>query len=149
MNRRSIADASKRMRLQRERDTLCEIELRSELHRRGLRFRVNFPLIFDRRRRADITFTAQKVAVFVNGCFWHACNQHASWPERNAAWWRAKLERNRARDSDSDAQLHRAGWKVIRVWEHDDVSTAADWVESAVVAARDDGRNRRNAFPQR
>lgn len=127
-----MTSASSRMRLQRTRDTACECALRKELHRRGLRFRVDLPLPFDRRRRADITFTAKRVAVFVNGCFWHACEQHASWPQNNALWWRTKLQGNRARDRQSDDRLRAAGWTVVRIWEHDDVQSAADLVVAAL-----------------
>ncbi len=63
--------------------------------------------------------------MFVDGCFWHACPKHASWPKINAKWWRAKIERNVARDRDTDAKLRAAGWKVIRVWAHDDATLAA------------------------
>jgi DNA mismatch endonuclease, patch repair protein len=70
--------------------------------------------------------------VFVDGCFWHGCPEHASWPKANAEWWKAKIEANRARDRDTDRRLTEAGWMVIRVWEHEDTVTAADRVESAI-----------------
>src|SRR5436189_6398572 len=85
---------SRRMSAARSADTAPETALRSELHRRGLRFRVHRPLEFDRRRRADIVFQRERIAVFVDGCFWHGCPEHATWPKANATWWAEKLERN-------------------------------------------------------
>lgn len=70
-------------------------------------------------------FPTARVAVFVNGCFWHGCEQHATWPKANAKWWRQKIERNRQRDADTDARLRKAGWHPIRVWEHEDSTKAA------------------------
>lgn len=84
------------------------------------------------RRTIDVAFTGAKVAVFVNGCFWHACAEHATWPARNAAWWRAKLEANVARDEQTDARLRALGWEVVRVWEHEESSAAADRVEAVL-----------------
>ena len=121
------------MRNTKRRDTKPEIELRSLLHRTGLRFFVDRPVLpDDRRRRADIVFPRAKVAVFVNGCFWHGCPEHASWPKKNAEWWRKKIETNRARDEDTDARLRGNGWAAIRVWEHEDLHSAAEIVEHHV-----------------
>jgi DNA mismatch endonuclease (patch repair protein) len=120
------------MKRQRQRDTTCEIALRSELHRRGLRFRVDVPLEFNRRRRADVAFRKWRVMVFVDGCFWHACEEHSSWPRHNSEWWRSKLQRNRARDAETDRALRSSGWTVLRIWEHEDVLEAADRVEDAL-----------------
>jgi len=106
------------------RDTPCEIALRSALHRLGYRFRVDRPLA-GTRRRADLTFVRQRVAVFVDGCFWHGCPRHATWPKANALWWRSKIARNRQRDRDTNNQLRQKGWVVIRVWEHEDMRRAA------------------------
>jgi DNA mismatch endonuclease (patch repair protein) len=113
------------------RDTPCELALRSAVHRLGLRFRVDWPLP-GTRRRADLAFVTARVAVFVDGCFWHGCPVHATWPKANAAWWRAKLAGNVARDRDTDARLRRAGWRVLRFWEHADMAAAARRVERAV-----------------
>jgi DNA mismatch endonuclease (patch repair protein) len=113
------------------RDTPCELALRSAVHRLGLRFRVDWPLP-GTRRRADLAFVTAHVAVFVDGCFWHGCPVHATWPKANAAWWRAKLAGNVARDRDTDARLRRAGWRVLRFWEHADMVEAARRVERAV-----------------
>ncbi len=116
----------------RRRDTPAEMELRAELHRRGLRYRVDFAPIRDLRRRADIVFVGARIAVFCDGCFWHGCPDHRSWPKRNAAWWRAKIDANRARDADTNAQLAAAGWLVVRVWEHEDAVEAASKIETLV-----------------
>src|SRR5262245_3398365 len=92
------------------RDTAPELLIRSELHRRGLRFRVQRPLDFDRRRRADIVFPRERVAVFVDGCFWHSCPEHATFPQANAEFWRTKLARNVERDRDTDRRLADLDW---------------------------------------
>jgi len=105
-----------------------------ELHRRGLRYRVNYAFREPglTRRRCDVAFTRCRVAVFVDGCFWHACPLHATSPKANESWWRAKLDRNVDRDRDTNGQLRAAGWTVLRFWEHEDVMDAADRVEAAV-----------------
>ena len=72
------------------------------------------------------------MAVFVDGCFWHGCPSHATWPKRNADWWRRKIEGNVARDADTDERLRREGWLVLRIWEHEDPDLAADRIEGAV-----------------
>lgn len=118
------------------RDTKPEIELRRILHSRGLRFRVDRPVLADRRRRADIVFGPSRVAVFVDGCFWHGCPQHASWPKSNPDFWREKIEANRARDRDTDQRLRAVGWHVERVWEHETAESAADRIEVAVRSRR-------------
>src|SRR6185436_12692147 len=115
----SSAAARLRMRAARQRDTRCEIVLRSLLYRRGLRFRVDWPFP-DTRRRVDVAFISARVAVFVDGCFWHGCPQHATWPKANASWWRAKIESNVLRDLDTNKRVKRQGWVVVRVWEHSD-----------------------------
>lgn len=120
----------------RRRDTAPEILVRSALHRRGLRFRIERPLDFDRRRRADIVFPRARVVVFVDGCFWHRCPEHATFPRANAAFWADKLQRNVDRDRDTDARLTAAGWTVIRVWEHEDPEQAADRIAAAVAERR-------------
>lgn len=123
--------ASARMARVRQRDTAPELALRRELHRRGRRYFVNrSPL--GGRRRADIVFPSARVAIFVDGCFWHSCPLHGTYPRSNASWWRDKLAANVARDRDTDVTLTAAGWLVIRVWEHEDVADAADIVEAAL-----------------
>lgn len=118
------------------RDTAPELALRSELHRRGLRFRVDYPPIRETRRRADVVFTRGRVAVFVDGCFWHGCPTHATWPRNNADWWREKIETNIRRDRDTDERLRQAGWSVVRIWEHEQVVAAADRVQKTLKERR-------------
>jgi DNA mismatch endonuclease (patch repair protein) len=120
----------------RRRDTPAELALRRELHSRGLRYWVDCRPISSLRRRADIVFPRLKVAVFCDGCYWHGCPEHGTWPKQNADWWRVKIERNRQRDADTDARLEGAGWLVIRVWEHEDVAEAASAIEVAVRSRR-------------
>lgn len=120
------------MQSTRRRDTSSELALRSLLHRRGLRYRVDYPVIPESRRRADLIFSRARVAVFVDGCFWHGCPEHASWPKANAEWWREKILANRRRDEDTDRTLADAGWQVIRVWEHESPTEAADRIQQAV-----------------
>lgn len=119
-------------RANRSRDTGPEIKLRSVLHRRGLRYRVNRRVGAVARTKVDIVFGPAKVAVFVDGCFWHRCLEHGTSPKANAAWWSEKLDANVARDRRDDANLGAHGWKVIRVWEHDDPEVAADAIARAV-----------------
>jgi len=126
------------MKNQRRRDTKPEAALRSELWRRGLRYRVDVKVV-GRRRRVDIAFTRARVAVFVDGCFWHRCPEHGSIPKANRAWWTEKLEANERRDRNTDTELIAAGWLVIRIWEHEDPVEAADRVEAAVRTRRSGG----------
>lgn len=123
------------MKAQRRRDTKPETELRSELHRRGLRFRVDHPLPGS-RRRADIVFTRLEIAVFVDGCFWHGCPEHGTLPKASGPWWREKLRANRDRDEDTNRRLSGRGWSVLRVWEHEDPVQAANRIEQAVLDRR-------------
>jgi DNA mismatch endonuclease (patch repair protein) len=120
----------------RARDTGPELALRRALHARGLRYRIDRPVLPDRRRRVDIVFGPAKVAVFVDGCFWHRCPEHATDPRNNVEYWTLKLDNNVRRDRDTDEALERAGWRVIRIWEHEDPISAADLIERVVVAAR-------------
>lgn len=114
------------------RDTPCELALRRVLHRMGLRYRVDVAPLRGLRRRADVVFTRQRVAVFVDGCYWHSCPDHGSLPKANAEWWRNKLAGNEARDRDTDRRLAAAGWSVIRVWEHEEPGPAADRIARLV-----------------
>lgn len=116
------------------RDTAPELALRRLIHAAGLRYRVDRAPLPGLRRRADLVFGRARVAVFVDGCFWHGCPLHGVKPRTNAEWWRAKLDRNRARDRDTDARLAEAGWEVLRVWEHEDPAEAAHRVRQAVAA---------------
>lgn len=122
-------------RANRGRDTQPELRLRSALHRRGLRFRVHRRAVRELAVRPDILFGPARVAVFVDGCFWHACPLHSTLPKANRAWWSEKLAANVARDRRNDEALARHGWEVIRIWEHDDVEIAASRIQEIV--ARD------------
>ena len=127
---------SRRMASQRSRDTQTELAIRRRLHRRGFRYRIHVRPLPKVRREADIVFRPARVAIFVDGCFWHGCPEHATWPEANADWWRAKIERNRERDAETDRLLAEAGWHSIRIWEHEDPEEAVDLVATTVAARR-------------
>lgn len=120
------------MQRQARRDTAAELAIRREVWRRGLRYRVDVGPVPGLRRRADLVFTKARVAVYVDGCFWHRCPVHATSPKANSEWWREKLDANVRRDRDTDRRLADAGWTVIRIWEHEDAAVAADRIESAV-----------------
>jgi DNA mismatch endonuclease (patch repair protein) len=103
------------------RDTAPELALRRELHRHGLRYFIHRRPVPDLRREADVVFPGAKLAVFVDGCFWHGCPDHGRRQHRTNGWyWPDKIERNRQRDRDTDARLVAAGWTPLRVWEHED-----------------------------
>ena len=128
--------ARRRMERQTQRDTKPEIELRRALWAMGLRYRVDRPPLKGMRRRADILFGPSKVAVYVDGCFWHSCPQHATVPKQNQDWWIHKLGTNVRRDRDTDRRLADAGWLPIRVWEHEDPATAAAQIRDSVETRR-------------
>lgn len=94
----------------------------------GVRYRVDYAIPIDdgRRPRPDIVFTRQRVAVFLDGCFWHGCPSHGGRPKQNSAYWDAKIARNQERDAEQSERLAAAGWKVMRVWEHEDMAAAAE-----------------------
>jgi DNA mismatch endonuclease (patch repair protein) len=131
----------------RQHGTGAELALRSALHRRGLRFRVQRPLGFDRRRRADIVFPKERLAVFVDGCFWHSCPQHATFPRANAAWWSEKLARNVERDHETNQRLAGDGWTVVRVWEHEHPEDAALKIHAVRDQLRHAARGERDPWP--
>ncbi|MDC9834947.1 very short patch repair endonuclease [Rhizobium binxianense] len=118
-----------------QRDNQRERSLRAELHRRGLRYRLH-RRIEGTRRTIDFAFIGLKIAVFVDGCFWHGCPEHGTWPKTNADWWRAKIEANIQRDRDTDYRLREAGWRVMRIWEHEDIATAANRIEHLIRGER-------------
>lgn len=109
----------RRMQRQRRRDTRLELEIRKRLHALGYRYRVDLRLEPSLRVRGDIVFTRRKVVVFVDGCFWHGCPEHATAPKNNSEWWRKKLDANRERDRHNRKALREMGWTVITVWEHE------------------------------
>ncbi len=113
------------MQSNRSRDTTPEMALRSALHRRGLRFRKHVRPIPGLACTVDVLFPTERLAVFIDGCYWHSCPEHASFPITNGAWWRAKLAATRERDQRNTQTLKNAGWTVLRIWEHEDVEVAA------------------------
>jgi DNA mismatch endonuclease (patch repair protein) len=129
------------MRTTGRRDTPPELRVRSLLHRNGYRFRVDLSPVSATRSRADIVFARLKVAVYVDGCFWHACPLHGTWPKANADWWRSKIESNWIRDRKTDAALRASGWLVVRIWEHDEPVDALSMITAALQtrSARFDG----------
>lgn len=128
----TTAKIRSRMSRQKSRNTQVELALRHALHAAGLRYRLHRRPVPGVRREADIVFGPTRVAIFVDGCFWHGCPEHATWPKNNADFWRAKIEGNRARDIDTDNRLAAAGWLSIRIWEHEPVEAAAARVREAV-----------------
>jgi DNA mismatch endonuclease, patch repair protein len=125
---------SRVMRQVRSTNTGPEVRLRAQLHARGARFRLNQQIKLGEGRpiRPDLTFKGQRVAVFVDGCFWHGCASHCRMPSTNQDYWVTKIARNVARDHATDERLARQGWRVIRVWEHADLSMAADEILAAL-----------------
>jgi DNA mismatch endonuclease (patch repair protein) len=116
----------------RQQGTDAEIALRSEPYRSDLRYRVGYEVLKKPRRVADVVFPGLKIAVFVDGCFWHGCPLHATWPKENAEFWRAKIETNRSRDADTDRRLTELGWVVVRVWTHELPADAACGISKIV-----------------
>ncbi|MDO8119721.1 very short patch repair endonuclease [Isoptericola sp. b490] len=131
--------ASARMRRHPRRDTGPELAVRRLLHARGLRYRVCYPVPEMPRRTIDIAFTRAKVAVFIDGCFWHGCPAHKELPKANHDWWAAKIEQNRSRDAGTTAHLMARDWIVVRLWEHDDPVKAISTIVTAL-AAREEGQ---------
>lgn len=121
--------------------------LRSLLHQAGMRFRVDLPLPFDRRRRADIVFTRVGLYVFVDGCFWHGCPEHFVMPKTRREFWTAKIGGNRERDRDSDERLRRAGLHVLRIWEHVPPFDAARRVGEAYAAVDNSAAHSLDSVP--
>ncbi|WP_189775183.1 very short patch repair endonuclease [Streptomyces tauricus] len=131
---------SARMSRQARRDTAPEVAVRKLLHAAGHRYRLNVRVPGMSRRTIDIAFTRSKVAVFMDGCFWHGCPQHATQPRANAEWWREKLDRNMARDAETTRHLVASGWTVLRFWEHE---VPGDVAERVAAVAKRCGTNRR------
>jgi DNA mismatch endonuclease, patch repair protein len=137
------------MRANRRTDTKPEMALRRALHRQGYRFRKDYRLDLSggTRVRPDIAFTARRVAVFVDGCFWHACPEHGSRPANNVWYWEPKLRRNVERDRAADAALAAAGWDVVRVWEHEPLEAAVTAVLAALTRSQQATRGPEQAGP--
>lgn len=122
----------RKMQDQRSRDTAPELAVRRLVHAAGLRYRVDRAPLPGVRRRADLVFEPARLAVFIDGCFWHGCPEHGNRPRTNQQWWAAKLDRNRQRDRDTDERLKAAGWQVLRFWEHEDPRNAAARIHDVV-----------------
>ncbi|WP_369242833.1 very short patch repair endonuclease [Streptomyces sp. R21] len=124
------------MSKQGSKDTAAELAVRRLLHAAGLRYRVEYPVPGMARRRIDVAFTRAKVAILIDGCFWHGCPDHATQPKANAEWWRNKLDRNMARDRETTEHLIAEGWTVLRFWEHEPPEDVAVRVAAAVERCR-------------
>lgn len=124
------------MRANRGRDTKPEVALRSAVHALGLRYKVAARPLKELRRTADLVFPRERVAVFMDGCFWHGCSEHHTTAVTNAKYWADKVAKNRSRDDEADLLLRQAGWTSIRVWEHQDPCEAAASVRSVVLSRR-------------
>ena len=122
----------------RNRDTKPELVIRSAVHRRGLRYRVAARPLPRLRRTADLVFRPARVAVFIDGCFWHGCPEHYAEPRTNAAYWSEKVARNKQRDSDTNQQLRDAGWTVLRYWEHEPIHAVVEDIVATVEDRRRD-----------
>lgn len=120
-----------------QRSNPLELAVRSRLHRSGERFRVHYRPLGRSRADADIAFTARKLAVLIDGCFWHRCPIHASEPRSNGAWWAQKLDGNVERDRRFDAALAKAGWRVLRLWEHEGIDTIVAIIRGALAQRRE------------
>lgn len=127
------------MQANRSRDTGPEIALRRLLHAQGLRYRVHVRPLAGIRRTADIVFRPTRVAIFVDGCFWHCCPEHYQAPATNPDYWIGKLQANVDRDRQTDALLADAGWLALRIWEHEDPGIAARRVAKLVRRRRQAG----------
>lgn len=119
------------MRANKARDTKPELAVRRGLHAAGFRYRVDVRPSLELRTRADIVFTRLRIAVFIDGCFWHGCPLHASLPKKNADYWVPKLRRNVERDRETTLRLNSLGWTVLRYWEHQSVSEIVASIEKA------------------
>ncbi|KAA0115095.1 very short patch repair endonuclease [Mycolicibacterium sp. P9-22] len=129
-----------RMSRQRQRGTRAELRVRQALHARGIRFRVDVRLESDLRCRADIAWRALRLAIFIDGCFWHGCPIHATRPKANQEWWARKLDENVRRDRRTDAELTSRGWTVLRYWEHEEPETVAAVIYRTLSDLRPSGR---------
>ncbi|MEL7584142.1 DNA mismatch endonuclease vsr [Mycobacteroides abscessus subsp. abscessus] len=127
----SSEHARRTMRANRRRDTGPEMRIRRALHQKGLRYFVDRAPIRGLRRRADLVFSKARIAVFIDGCFWHGCPLHFVEPKTNVDYWKAKIDRNVIRDRETDSRLNAEGWLVIRIWEHERTAAAVDRIIAA------------------
>ena len=132
----SSPEVSRRMQRVRQKNTSAESALRSGLHALGLRYRIQVPILAKPRRVSDIVFAGPRVVVFVDGCFWHGCPEHGTWPKQNAEFWRTKIVANQARDRDTDARLRAEGGEVVRIWSHEAPKEAALRIAEVVLARK-------------
>lgn len=132
----SSPQTSRRMARVRQKNTAPEIALRKELYNNGLRYRVDYQVLSKPRRVADVVFPRLKIAVFIDGCFWHGCPEHATWPKKNAVFWRQKIETNRFRDAETNFILLDIGWTVLRFWEHESPIKATEIIARTVAAEK-------------
>ncbi|MCY4663298.1 MAG: very short patch repair endonuclease [Acidimicrobiaceae bacterium] len=132
----------KSMQGNRSRDTKPELAVRSAVHRRGIRFRVSARPQPELPRTADLVLRKSRIAVFVDGCYWHGCPEHRTQPSTNAQYWADKIARNIERDAETTDYLQRTGWTVLRFWEHENPESVADRVEQSVRAAPRKDTNR-------
>lgn len=116
----------------KRKDNDAELAVRRALHAAGYRYRVQYPVPGLPRRTIDIAFTRAKVAVFIDGCFWHGCPEHGTEPRSNAEWWGTKLVANQGRDRDTTVHLEGLGWRVVRIWEHEAATAAASTLTAIV-----------------
>lgn len=128
--------AQQRMRATRQRDTKPERLLCEQLDRLGLAYTTNQSPMPGFRRHADVCFSAERVAVFVDGCFWHGCPQHGTLPKANHDWWKAKIDANQWRDANTNRTLEQSGWIVLRFWEHEPADKAARVIANVVGCRR-------------
>src|SRR4030081_1586226 len=113
-----------------------EQAVRSGLHDQGLRFRIHYPVPNYPRRTIDIAFTRLRIAIFLDGCFWHGCPAHGTSPKRNAEFWASKIQLNKERDLLTDTLLKNGGWRVLRIWEHEGAEAAIDRIHSLILRHR-------------
>lgn len=128
----SSSNASRRMAQVRQKGTDAELAVRRAVYRLGLRYRIDYEVLRKPRRVADIAFPGRKIAIFVDGCFWHGCPEHGTWPKRNAEFWRQKIKANQRRDEDTNERLTSLGWTVLRFWAHESPVKAANAIARAV-----------------
>ncbi len=129
--------ALKRMKAAKPRDTVPEKALRSALFKKGVRYKIDARPVKELNRRADIVFRSAKVAIFVDGCFWHGCPIHGTQAKANAEFWKNKIKQNQIRDEDTNKQLKKAGWRVIRVWEHKNPEKASQKIYNIIMKRRE------------
>jgi len=128
----SSEDVARRMRATRQSDTAAEQRLRRAMDEAGLKYEVDVSPVPGLRSRVDFAFSAERIAVYVDGCFWHGCPKHATWPKANAEWWREKLTANQRRDVAATRALESAGWRVLRFWAHEQADASAEIIGKAI-----------------